>query len=123
MYKNMVIYVVAFIAVITVIPVIAQEVVFDGVPGAENLPEIVAVFLGLLSTVIAEFVQKQKNPLISLAIALGVSTLVGLVSALVTGVPFTDLPVLIGKIWAYGTTAWATVFKGMGLSKKLGTSS
>ena len=94
----------------------------EGSEAGTKLPQLIAIVLGALSATLAEFAQKQKSKLASLGIAFGISTVVAVVAAFITGVKFdfANLAPFIGQVWAYGTTVWATVFKGMGLSQAFG---
>lgn len=87
-----------------------------------KLPEVVSVIAGVLASIISEFVQKQKSPLVSLGIAAFVSVIGGVAAAFIQGASPAELPVFIVQTWTMATATWAVVFKGLKLNKKFKTS-
>jgi FtsH-binding integral membrane protein len=80
-------------------------------PPFNQLPIQVAAILGALSSTITEFIQRQKSPAVSLAIAVGVSAVGGIVATFVQGVELSDAPVFIVQVFAYATATWGVLFK------------
>jgi FtsH-binding integral membrane protein len=102
--------------------VVAQDAAELPPPAEQTeLPGLILALLGFASAFIIEFVQKQKSPLASLAIAVAFCAVIGLVSTIIAGVPLTDAPAVIVQTFAFASTTWAVLFKALKFKKVLNT--
>lgn len=118
MYSRIKWFAIAFILVL-VGSVIAQEAGLP-IPVSSELPLVMETIIGVISSFLIEFVQKQKSPLVSMLLAAAITGALGVASALFVSKP-DNLPVFLATCFAMSSTSWAVIFKGLGLKKVIGS--
>lgn len=110
------------VLMLTVGVLYAQEGPVPSPPFTE-LPDFITVALGLVSSFIVEFVQKQKSEKVSFLLSIGIAGSIGLVGAFAAGASGFGFASFVVQVFVFAQAAFGMIFKGFGLSKKLKTSS
>jgi uncharacterized membrane protein YeaQ/YmgE (transglycosylase-associated protein family) len=108
--------IILFVCLCLAVSVYAQDTAALPTPSHE-LPDVYTIIVGAVASILAEFIQKQKSPGVSLLIAVGASAIGGAILSFAMGQSLGDLPSLVAQTFAYASGTWALLFSKAGLKK------